>query len=116
MNDLKKAEEKARNLVTKYVAANTATGWLPLSLLWQGGLDWKMISSIAQIFRITLSEDDNKQIKATIATLVASKGISEGLVLVPGVGWIAKSAAAAISTKAVGEYIIYYCKKRSPLP
>ena len=116
MNSLITAEIRARGIINNWSIGAIAAGWMPGSTIILAGMDWKMIASVANVFEVQLDADDTKRIGAITAAAVSGKLLSEGLSLIPGIGWATKSMAAAAATKAIGEAVLLYCKARSPLP
>lgn len=88
--------------------------FVPGSSLALGAADIKMVNDVAKAFEVnTYSiEEITTAIAATIAGRIASDGI---LSFVPIVGWAVKAGVAGAVTKAAGEIVIDYFKKRSPL-
>jgi len=72
-----------------------------------------MVAKVAEIYHV--HSYDTSALASAIGAALAGKAASEFLSFIPVVGWIAKGAAAAGVTKAVGEIIIEYMRERSPL-
>ena len=116
MKTLHNARIEAKQIVNKWTLCNGIIGWLPGSTLMLSGTDWTMIRSVAKAFDVQLTENNLLEIKSILSAIVIGKGVNELLLFLPGVGWAVKAISASVATKAIGEFIFYYCEKRSLLP
>lgn len=110
---LYEAEKEARSKVNTWVAGAAAIGWVPGSMYLLSGVDAKLVNDIAKAFGVECYS--TQELAAAVGASVTGKIVAgELLSLLPGWGWAVKSGVAAGVTKAAGEAIISYFKKRSP--
>jgi uncharacterized protein (DUF697 family) len=76
--------------------------------------DVALCSKVAACFQVT--DWSKESVAAALGASVTGKVVAgEALSFVPVIGWAVKSAVASGVTKAVGEGIIAYFRKQSPL-
>ncbi len=112
------ARKHADNLVDKWMKGAALTGWLPGSTFFLAGADMVMIRQVADTFAV--AGFDESAVKAHLGGLVGSAVggavAAEAAGWIPGIGWIAKSAAMAAKAKLIGNAVIDYFEQQSPLP
>lgn len=112
------ALKEAREAVNSWATGALLTGWIPGSTLLLAGADLLMMRQVARIFEIQ-EFDENvaiTTISGTIASGVAGSVISEGVGFIPVVGWIVKSGMMSAKAKILGDAVVGYFHKLSPLP
>jgi hypothetical protein len=118
MTSRPEARKHAENLVDKWMKGAALTGWLPGSTFFLAGADMVMIRQVADTFKV--DSFDESAVKAHIGGLVGSAVggavAAEAAGLLPGIGWIAKSATMAAKAKLIGNAVIDYFEALSPLP
>lgn len=117
MRTKSEARRKAENIVSNWVAGAALTGWIPGSTIFLAGGDMLMIRQVADAFGVGVF--DESAIKAHLAGVVAASvgGIiaGEALNFIPLVGQIVKAGLMAGKAKIIGEAVIEYFEKESPL-
>jgi hypothetical protein len=112
------ARKHADALVEKWMKGAAVTGWIPGSVFFLGAADAFMIRQVAETFGV--QGFDESAVKAHIGGVVGSAVggavAAEAAGLVPGIGWIAKSATMAVKAKLIGNAVIDYFEQHSPLP
>ena len=112
------ALSSAEEIVSNWVTGAALTGWIPGSTIFLAGADMIMIRQVADEFGVGFF--DESAIKAHLAGVAgAALGGSlagEALTFIPVFGQIAKSAVMAGKAKVIGEAVVEYFYKKSPLP
>jgi uncharacterized protein (DUF697 family) len=113
MKTLRQAEQEAKDIVNKWAAGATAVSWVPFSSIVLTGADVMMVARVAAAFEV-----EGYSVEKATATAAASTGgrwLAEACSFVPGPGWFVKAIIAGGVTKAMGEAVIAYFRKESPL-
>ncbi len=117
MKTLQQAEDAARTIVNRWTATQAVAGWIPGSSLIFTGTDLVMINQVATAFEVRAF--DPKAVAASVGGAVgsslAANVISEGVGIIPVIGWAVKSAMMGGKAKAIGEAVIAYFRGLSPL-
>lgn len=117
MRTKSEARQKAKNIVSNWVAGAALTGWIPGSTIFLAGGDMIMIRQVADAYGVGFF--DEAAIKAHLGGVVAASvgGIvaGEALNFIPLVGQILKAGALAGKAKIIGEAVIEYFEDISPL-
>jgi hypothetical protein len=104
--------------VDRWATGTLLTGWIPGASFVLGGADILMIRQVGEAFGIPAFDED--AVKAHLGGVLASfagAAVGEGVaMMVPVIGWAAKSYALHVKAKALGNAVIDYFRQRSPLP
>ena len=111
------ARREARSVVNQWAVKFAAIAWIPGSHYAMSGADTIMVTELALLFDVDMDKATLAGVFTSVAApLIGSKLAHTALDLVPGVGWVAKSAVAAGVTKKIGDGLIDYFDDHSPLP
>lgn len=123
LNCSKYCRDKAREDLPKMIASGAVSGAVPVPGAFTAGttvIQLYVVKRIAEIYGVNIEEMPGG-IKA-IATAIAALGIGstvgkvagEAASFIPVVGWLAKPAIGAATTKAFGEAAIAYFENIYP--
>ena len=111
---LDKARQQAKKIVKNYVALSAGGGWVPHAYVAMTPMLAKMCRDIAKCFQVT--DYAAETVIGTVSASVASHAVADTvLTYIPVFGWAAKAAVAGSVTFSLGEALIEYFEKRSPL-
>lgn len=112
------AEVEAQKIVSDWVKGALLTGWIPGSALVLTGADFVMLEQVARVFEVDAFDKESamQSIGTIAASGVAGGVIGEAIGVVPVIGWAVKSGMMGMKARVVGNAVIEYFKKLSPLP
>lgn len=113
----REAREQANAAINRWAASFAGIAWIPFSHYVMTAGDITMVVQVGSIYSVDFDRSTVATLFAALAApLIGSKITNSVLDFVPVLGWLAKSAVAAVVTKVVGRSLIYYFHDCSPLP
>ena len=111
---IKEADALAKPLVKRWVILAVGVSWVPGSTFVLGGVDLKIFSDLAKIYRIPNFNVD--AMMAAIGGSLVGRGTAEAAAWAFGVGWLTNPFIAGGITKKLSDLIMNYMRDKSPLP
>jgi hypothetical protein len=114
---LQQADAEARKIVRNWTTGAALTGWIPGSSFFLTAADTTMITQVAAAYDVSAFDMEHvtSTLTGAIASAIAGGVITEVVGLIPIVGWAIKSAAMATKAQLIGDEVIKYFRKISPL-
>jgi hypothetical protein len=114
---LQQADAEARKIVRNWTTGAALTGWIPGSSFFLTAADTAMITQVAAAYDVSAFDMEHvtSTLTGAIASAIAGGVITEVVGLIPIIGWAIKSAAMATKAQLIGDEVIKYFRKISPL-
>jgi uncharacterized protein (DUF697 family) len=117
-NTKAEALDRAKEIVEGWSTTALLTGWVPGSALFLTGADMVMVKQVADVFGVDVFDEQAflTSVGSTIASALGGAAITEVVGLIPVVGWAIKSLSMAAKARLIGDAVVDYFYKLSPLP